>query len=166
MNPVTARNPRYASADGAAIDMLVVFEAQSGELQDEWPFTARAGEPGYVGDLHARAVQGDFGAVAPFVPPQPVVPAEISDRQFFQQLALSTIITQQEALDAVRTGAIPAPLLPFLDALPANDRFAAEMLLSGATTFYRNHPLTVAVGAAQGMTPTQIDQFFIAAAQL
>lgn len=96
----------------------------------------------------------------------PDVPAEISDRQFFQQLAVVGTITQDEALAAVKTGTIPPALSGFLASLPEADRFSAEMLLSGATTFYRAHPLVDAVAAAQGMTAEQVDAFFIAAAQL
>jgi hypothetical protein len=94
------------------------------------------------------------------------VPAVISDRQFFQQLAVAQIITEAEALAAVRTGAIPSLLAAFIATLPQADRFAAEMVLSGATDFLRVHPLTDAIGASQGMTPAQVDAFFIAAAQI
>jgi hypothetical protein len=97
----------------------------------------------------------------------PDVPAQISDRQFFQQLALVGTITQDEALAAVATGAIPAALTAFINAIPdPTAQFNAKMLLMGATIFERNHPLTMAVAAAQGMTPEQVDGFFIAAAQL
>lgn len=106
-------------------------------------------------------------APAPPPEPEPVFPARyISDRQFYQQLAVAEIITQNEALAAVKVGEIPTALSTFLDALSPGDRFAAEMLLSGATVFDRYHPLTIAVGSAQGMSSEQIDQFFIAAAGL
>ncbi len=94
------------------------------------------------------------------------VPVVISDRQFFQQLALTGTITRQEALDAVKVGTIPPALSAFLSGLSEDDRFNAEMILSGATEFYRAHPLVDAVAATQGMTSEQVDQFFIAAAQL
>lgn len=98
-----------------------------------------------------------------YVPP----PRLISDRQFFQQAAVMSIITQAEALAAVQTGAIPAVLQTIVDGITDPDqKFAATMLLSGATIFERNHPFTEAVGAALGWTSEQIDQFFIAAAQL
>jgi hypothetical protein len=99
----------------------------------------------------------------------PAIPRvlQISDRQFFQMLALTQTITQTEALDAVKVGAIPAPLQAMVDAIEDGAaRFAAEMLLSGATNFRRDHPLTEQIGAAQGMTAEQIDEFFTAAAQL
>lgn len=99
--------------------------------------------------------------------PLPPVPQIISDRQFFQQAAVLQIITQQEALAAVQTGAIPAILQAVVDGITDPDqKFAATMMLSGATTFERHHPFTEAVGAALGWTSAQVDQFFVAAAQL
>lgn len=104
----------------------------------------------------------------PYEPPVVVepVPDTISDRQFFQQLAIAGVISQEEALAAVKTGDIPAALSGFIAALDDAARFNAEMLLSGATIFARNHPLTDAIAAAQGMTPEQVDDFFRAAAAL
>lgn len=107
------------------------------------------------------------GVVNPYVPPPPPVPETISDRQFFQQAAIAGLITQAEALAAVQTGTVPAVLMNVINALPdAMQKFAAEMMLAGATQFNRHHPLTEAVGAALSWTPEQIDQFFIAAAAL
>lgn len=100
-------------------------------------------------------------------PPPPAIPQVISDRQFFQQAAVLGVITQAEALAAVQTGAIPAILQTIVDGIPdADQKFAATMLLAGATSFERAHPFTNAVGAALGWTSEQIDQFYIAAAQL
>ena len=101
-------------------------------------------------------------------PPEPVpVPSTISDRQFFQQAAVSQIITQAEALAAVQTGTIPPVLQTVVDGITDSDqKFAATMLLSGATVFERNHPFTHAVGTALGWTSEQIDGFFMAAAAL
>jgi hypothetical protein len=102
----------------------------------------------------------------PYVEPPPSVPASISDRQFFQQLAVSGVISQAEALGAVRVGAIPDPLQQLIDQMPADQQFAATMIVSGATTFERSHPLTVAIGAAYGWTSDQIDAFFRMASAL
>ena len=106
------------------------------------------------------------GVPDPYVAPPAPVPDTISDRQFFQQLAIAGIISQEEALAAVKTGDIPAALSGFIAALDDAARFNAEMLLSGATIFARAHPLTDAIAAAQGMTPAQVDDFFRAAAAL
>jgi hypothetical protein len=91
----------------------------------------------------------------------------ITNVQFFQQLATIDAITQAEALAAVGRGAIPAALQRVVDASahPAQ-QFAANMLLAGAATFQRNHPLTEAIGASLGMSAAQVDELFIAAAAL
>lgn len=97
----------------------------------------------------------------------PPVPQTISDRQFFQQAAILGIITQAEALAAVQTGTIPPVLQSIVDGIQdASEKFAATMLLAGATVFERNHPFTNAVGNALGWSTQQIDQFFIDAAKL
>lgn len=95
----------------------------------------------------------------------PTVPQSISDWQFFQQLAIAGIITQDQAL-ASNAAIIPPPLMAIIDAMPFDQQFKTKMLISGATTFERNHPITIAVGTAYGMTSDQIDAFFSAAAQL
>jgi hypothetical protein len=92
--------------------------------------------------------------------PPPPVPLIISDRQFFQGLALNSTITQEEALVAVMTGTIPASLEAFVTQLPEADQFSARMLLSGAIEFHRDHPLVPAVGAAFSWTDAQIDDFW------
>lgn len=94
------------------------------------------------------------------------VPDEISDRQFFQALAVAGLITKDEALAAVMTGAIPASLESFVDALAPSEEFSARMKLSGATTFRRSDELVAIIGALQGMTEDEIDNLWRAAAVL
>lgn len=107
------------------------------------------------------------GVPDPYVPPAPPVPQTISDRQFFQQLAIMDIISKEEALAAVKTGNIPAVLLDFVDAIADPEaRFGVNMLLSGATEFQRAHPLTEAIGAGQGMSSSDIDAFWRAASTI
>jgi len=103
--------------------------------------------------------------VPPAPPPAPV-PQAISRRQFFQQLAVQAIITQADAISAIKVGAIPSPLQTLINALPSDQQFAATMMITGAADFMRAHPLTISIGTAYGMTTTQIDQFFQAAAAL
>ena len=140
------------------------------------------GMPAYPDGLHLFTIHGWSGPVEPLVrhyidgatldvlplpDSEPPVPAVISDRQFFQQLAAEGTITPAEALAAVRTGELPAALVAILDGIPDEDeRFSAEMLLSGATQIERAHPLTDAIGAATGRSHDDIDEFFRAAALL
>ena len=94
------------------------------------------------------------------------VPAEISDRQFFQQMAIEGRITEQEALDAVGSGVIPSAMDALIDQLPSEQRFAARMLVRGATTFRRDHPVTDLIGQLYGMSGDLIDETWRKAAEL
>jgi hypothetical protein len=87
----------------------------------------------------------------------------ISRRQFFQQAAIAGFITNADALAAM-SGTIPSTLLTVVNALPTDaDKFNAKMILTGATTFERNHPLVESVRVAMNLTTKNIDDFFIAA---
>lgn len=99
-------------------------------------------------------------ATAAAVAPPPPVPASISDRQFFQGLALRNVITQEEALAAVKTGDLPALIAAYVAELPDAEKFSAEMLLSGATVFERAHPFTARFGDAMNWSPAQLDDFW------
>lgn len=85
----------------------------------------------------------------------------VSDRQFYQGLALRDFCTPEEALDAVRIGVLPEGLRKFVDAIPeAQDRWAAEMLLSGAKEFRRDHAFVAQVGAWVGLDAAALDAFW------
>jgi hypothetical protein len=99
-------------------------------------------------------------------PPADIVPATISDRQMAQIMAAEGIITEAEALAWVSAGTVPAAMDALVDVLPEADRFAARMLLAGATVFERSHPLVAVLGESYGMTSTAIDDLFRAAALL
>ena len=92
--------------------------------------------------------------------------SDISRRQFFQQLAVQGVITQVEALSAVKTGTIPAALQTLINGLPPDQQFGATMIVSGSATFERNNPLTIAIGTAYGWSSDQINALFRAAAAL
>jgi hypothetical protein len=72
----------------------------------------------------------------------------ISDRQFAQALALSGTITEAEALAWAARGELPAAMEAALAKIPeaGGHRFGARMMLAGATTFERSHPLTAQLG--------------------
>ncbi|ELT47713.1 hypothetical protein [Brucella intermedia] len=96
-----------------------------------------------------------------------IVPDEISRRQFFQQLAVGGIITNAEALAAMKSGTVPQALQAIIDALPTEqDRFNAEMLVIGADTFSRLHALTETVRLAMQWTEEQRDSFWLEASKL
>lgn len=96
----------------------------------------------------------------------PTVPEEISDRQFFQRCAGLGVVSESEALAAVQTGALPAALAQGVAQLPADLQFPAKMMLCGAVTFRRHHPMTAMLGQIMGWSSAQLDALWIAAAQL
>lgn len=150
----------------------------SAELPPEWGLRLIADAAGgddrvwYDGArLHVPGVTQEAldAAVAAYDPEQSApapVPAVISDRQFFQALAMDGYITPAEALAAVRTGDLPPVLADLIAHMDEDERFGAEMLLSGATEFRRDHPMTIVIGEARGLTPDEVDDFFRRAAAL
>jgi hypothetical protein len=63
-----AKEPKYISADGQEIWMIVKWE----EFSEEMPFNATSFDVEKHGvDLYNRAKAGEFGTVAEYVPPQP-----------------------------------------------------------------------------------------------
>lgn len=108
----------------------------------------------------------DFLARLNAPPPPPPVPAEISDRQFAQQLAIMKVITEDEAIGWAARGDLPAALEGAIAALPEQAQFSARMLLSSATIYRRDHPLTGALGALLGRDSAQLDQIWRDAASL
>lgn len=91
---------------------------------------------------------------------------DISDRQFYQQLAAAGLVTESEALAAVSVGTLPAAVEAIVFSMSPGGQFAARMLLSGATSFARSHPLVEVFATAMGMTPHELDEFWRAAGAL
>lgn len=113
-------------------------------------------------------VDGDsyvFRTVDPATLPAPV-PQSISDRQFFQQLAIQDVITEQEAENAVAIGEIPAAMTALIEMLPEQARFDARMTLKGATVFERHHEMVDTIAWLYGWTSEQVDDLFRAAGAL
>jgi hypothetical protein len=98
-------------------------------------------------------------------PPTIEVVHPISNRQFYQALAMKGEITQDEALAAV-VGKIPARFEAVIEHLPADHQFAARMLLTGATTFEREHSLVENFAAALGWSSNDLDGLWKVAAAL
>jgi hypothetical protein len=101
-----------------------------------------------------------------FSAPKSPVPPTLSDRQFFQALALKKIITEKEALAAVGVGMIPPILLAVVDAMPAKDKFAGTMFLTGTTIFSRDHVVIDALQNNLKWTTEQMDDLWRSAGAL
>jgi hypothetical protein len=103
----------------------------------------------------------DNPEVLGFLSPFASVPTSISRRQFFQVLAVRDIITRQEALDAVATGAIPEAMEQLIQMLADEDlQWNARMVISGATDFERLNWFVDVFGQLRNMTPGEIDQLW------
>lgn len=98
--------------------------------------------------------------------PEPDPITDISDRQFFQALAVRGDITEAEALDAVGPGIIPPAMDALIDQLPQDQRFAARMLIRGATRYERQHPIADLIRSLYGWSNEDADDFWRFAATL
>lgn len=115
-----------------------------------------AGRAAYVDFLGDPAEHG----LTNVAPPDPV-PEEISRRQFYQGLAVAGMITKAEAISAIQGAALPAALKVIVDGMVDDDAaFEATMLLLGAGSFFRSHPLVLVFAMAQAMTETEVDDFW------
>lgn len=93
-------------------------------------------------------------------------PDVITDRQFYQQLAVQSIITQDEALAAVGPGTLPQTLVNLIAQLPTGSQFDARMKLVAAVQFHRSAALTDTLRQLFGWSNDQLDTFWRAAAAL
>lgn len=104
---------------------------------------------------------------APAAEPTPMINMPITDRQFWQQAAIAGLITQDEALEATKTGFIPEPISSWIDSIENDaERFSAEMFFAGATMLARHDPRIIKAGELFGLTPDDLDAFFTAARTL
>jgi hypothetical protein len=114
-------------------------------------------------DLLARAAQ---------LAAKDEVPRAVSDRQFFQALWKRNYITKAEMVAAVKVGDIPAQFQAVINALPPQllppglDIDDVEVLVMGATTFERHHPVTQIIAATFGWSSDDADEFWRYAASL
>lgn len=150
LNNVTyssATNPRYTSEDGSMIDLDVVFD----HLGDESvPFTATSFDEFPHGrELHARALAGDFGPIAPYVAPPPVVPESVTRRQ--GRLAL---------IDAGKLLDVEAAIAAIADPV---EKMKAQVEYD-ADTWERSNAFLVSMWLQLGGTEQELDDLFILAA--
>lgn len=86
--------------------------------------------------------------------------------QLFKALYRAGLITGAEAVAATRLGEIPAFVDVLISQLPIDDQVAARCDFGGFAQAHRTNPLVDLMGQAAGMTPQQIDAFFVTAATL
>ena len=97
--------------------------------------------------------------IAAIAPPQPTPVPDLSFAQLMIGLVSEGWITTAEG-EAWLTGTLPAPVLALIATLPLAQQFAAKARALRPTIVERTDPLVSALGAAQGKTPEQLDDFF------
>lgn len=151
--------PRYVQIDQNSV--AIGFSDLSAEV--EAPHMIRIGD----GDDFTGWTYVDGGWAYPPLLHEETQPVEnISDRQFFQALAVRGEITEAEALDAVGPGIIPPAMDALIDQLPQEQRFAARMLIRGATRYERQHPIADLIRSLYGWSIEDADDFWRFAATL
>lgn len=152
MRNYTILSARYSNPDRSAVEAMTVeagaVALSSADTPEAWAAMLEAVTP------------------EPYQAPAAPVPQEISRRQFAQILAIKGHISEAEALALISVGAIPAALEPALAAMAPADQFAAKMLLVGATTLVRSHPMVATIGQGLGWTSEQIDDIWRSGAAL
>ena len=165
----TISNPVWGDANNTSIVCDVIFNYDDGTQTDLWSFGAHPDDiMPYSKDIFDKAKEMN---PAPYVPPKPIVPTQISDRQFAIEARNRGFITQAEALAFVSNGTIPTVLLAVLQQLPQKEQDDAMITLAGTPFFERYSPLAIFIGsmfAASTNTDanTYLDDFFIQAGSI
>ncbi len=110
-------------------------------------------------DVRNRWRWTDEGPLDVAPPPPEPVPASLSFAQLLIGLVAEGWITEAEG-DAWADGVLPASVTDLIATLPADQQFAARTRAKRPSEVLRADPMVAMLGAAQGKTPEQIDQFF------
>lgn len=124
------------------------------------PFTADPNDVEQHGrDIYAAALEmGPAAYIA--LPPQPEpVPQSITFAQLLIGLVTEAWITEAEG-EAWLAGVLPAQVTALISTLPVEQQFAAKVRAARPSEVLRMDPFVVSMGAAQGKTPEELDQFF------
>ena len=71
LNLTYAKNAKWANKEHTLIDVVARFE----EINEDLPFTADPNDPEEHGrDIYARALSGDYGVIAEYIPPPIRIP--------------------------------------------------------------------------------------------
>lgn len=149
---VTHLSPEPEGGYGPDAPVKVTYSDGRPEAFSQWGSDVDGG-----GVLAWRDEGGE--AVAYEEPAEPM-PASVSRRQILTGLALVDWITEQEALDALATGARPAAVETVIGSLPEDQRFAARMKWVGFQTAYRDDAMVAALATAAGKSEQDVDDFF------
>lgn len=146
-----ANTPKFFNAEGTLIDLVVKFT----DFDTTLPFTASPDDVEPHGrELYALAMSGSFGVIAPYVVPPaqpPQIPQSVTMRQARLALLGAGLLSGVEA--AITT-------------LPEPQKSAALIEWEYAALVQRSSGLVPMMGTALGLTESQLDDLFVAAAAL
>lgn len=122
-----------------------------------------------VPDGHSLVLASEAPANLEWVADEVSAPQEIASitrRQFLISAASAGLLTAAEAEAAATSGAIPAAIEAVFNTLPNAQALAARITWATMTKIERGEPLVDAAAAAFGLTPEQVDAFFLSAASI
>ena len=143
---VSVENLQWADAAHTLLNADVLFEQLSS--MGHVPFTTTDNADTKHGqEIWDKANAGDYGVIAEYVEPPPVIPDRVSARQFGLQLIALGLKSQ-------------------VDAWIASQDASTQWAYDKSSTFVRTDEMMQSGFAALGFSTEQINQFFLAASLL
>lgn len=124
--------------------------------------------PHAPGNRHFQMVQEAIAAGAEVTveqPPAPPVP-NLTFAQLLIGLVSEGWITPAEGRAWRDRVALPIPVQTLIATLPPEQQFIAETRAIAPSEILRADPLVASLGASQGKTPEELDQFFVTYSQV
>jgi hypothetical protein len=145
---VAYSKPSWGDAAQTQIFLTVHHDATDTAAAFDEPFQSTKDAPGLSGQIFSVASSGGYGTVAPYAPPPPPVPQEVTLAQARAALLGAGLFTQVD--QAIKNSGNPI----------------AAMAWEYTNMVDRNGALVTSLGPATGLTSAQIDALFIAAAAI
>ena len=142
------KNPSYNSV--GTIDLEIEHPTYG------WiPFTASPADTEPLGkELYAKAISGDYGAIQPYVEPEPLPPA------------IPTVVTMRQARLALLQAGLLSLVQSAIASMESPAKEAAEIEWEYSQEVQRNKPFVQMLGTSLGLTEEQLDNLFLLASTL
>lgn len=149
MQILSVSNPVWADEAQTTI-LLDVFLDDEPTIPSKMVVRASARED-YIRDLFMVATAGQFGPIAPYEPPAVTYP---------------DLTARQLRLGLLGAGVTPAMVDQIILQLPSPQKEAAQIEWEYANVYHRDHPLVSQIAPAFNLTTEQVNQLWLAAAEL
>lgn len=141
-------------------NVMIVDPVEYPPYPNELAIEVDPNDPHPIGSLY-NPTTGEFTRPSIDV----IIPESITRRQCAKLLFNMQLITGSEALSMTQSGIPPAAIMTYIDNMQEPDKTNA-LLDFAADTYVRNNPLLLTLAQVNNMNESDMDQFFIAAAQL